>query len=204
MDMTFDACGIDTKHLIFRSGSSSSRRLKKPAGQFNSTSANIVFQELPNHIALAYTIYGCPLACEGCHSTDTWNASQGQCLTDETFKRDLEKYQGLINAVVFFGGEWQPHALQSKLILAQHHGLTTCLYTGLDSVSRLLKPHLNFVKTGRWVESLGGIQSTTSNQRFFELKHGQFSRELTHLFREDPTNTLSLNSTIQGAHHATA
>lgn len=33
---------------------------------------DIVFQEVPGEVALAYTITGCTVGCKGCHSVDSW------------------------------------------------------------------------------------------------------------------------------------
>lgn len=211
---------MELDHLIYPSAEHQPIGTTKPHSQtsefhhqkvkdkpFNSAQAQIVFQELPEHISLAYTIYGCPLACEGCHSEDTWDKRQGHALSDQSFTEDLITYQGLINAVVFFGGEWHPLALQAKLKIAQAHGLKTCLYTGLDSVSRLLKPHLDFVKTGRWIPELGGLDATTTNQKFLKLEHGEVVEDLTHCFRKSSNNINStpyLTNTHQGVTHASA
>jgi len=42
---------------------------------------DVVWQEVPHEVSLAYTIAGCPLRCPGCHSADTWNARQGRTLS---------------------------------------------------------------------------------------------------------------------------
>ncbi|WP_231731034.1 4Fe-4S cluster-binding domain-containing protein [Lacimicrobium alkaliphilum] len=50
---------------------------KKP---FNSFPPQICFQEVPDEVSLAFTITGCPLACAGCHSRDTWDPDKGRRL----------------------------------------------------------------------------------------------------------------------------
>ena len=146
---------------------------------------HVVFQECPGEVALCFSIFGCPLRCDGCHSEELWSDQGGHELTPQVFEQYVKQYKGLISAVVFFGGEWQPKNLQALLVIAQQHDLKTCLYTGLNAVSRHLRPHLDFAKVGPWTPSLGGLDSTNSNQKFYALKNGQLSEDLTHLFRKE-------------------
>lgn len=143
---------------------------------------HVVFQECPGEIALCFSFYGCPLRCDGCHSEELWNKAGGSPLTLERFEQYLSQYAGLMSAVVFFGGEWQPLELQQLLRAAQAKQLKTCLYTGLDHVSRHLKPYLNFAKVGPWKEQLGGLNTPNSNQVFYQFENGQITQNLTHLF----------------------
>jgi anaerobic ribonucleoside-triphosphate reductase activating protein len=173
---------------------------------FNCSSPDVVFQELPNHISLAFTIHGCPFECPGCHSEHTWDGNTGSPLSDQAFVAYLDQYQGLISAVVFLGGEWHAAALARKLRLAKQRGLITCLYSGGNHISKQLKPWLDFVKLGPWQEALGGLDSPTTNQRFIELREGEFWQDQTHWFRKDTPSTpspYSLNH-AQGVSYASA
>ncbi|CAM5216178.1 anaerobic ribonucleoside-triphosphate reductase activating protein [Alishewanella longhuensis] len=145
----------------------------------NFTDEQIVFQEVPGEVSLAYTIAGCPLGCKGCHSSYSWHTAQGKVLSHNYLQQRLNTYQGLISCVLFLGGEWQPQALLPLLILARSAGLNTCLYTGLDDVSPELKQQLIYLKTGRWLAELGGLSSPGTNQRFIDLRTGHC---LNHLF----------------------
>lgn len=139
---------------------------------FNSFPPQICFQEVPDEVSLAFTMTGCPLACVGCHSRDTWDPYTGQALTDSAFKVWLERYQRLITCVLFFGGEWHPDALLAKLRIARQAALKTCLYTGMDRVPARLQSQLDYLKTGRWRTELGGLERATTNQKFVELGSG--------------------------------
>lgn len=130
----------------------------------------VVFQEVPGEVSLAFTISGCSIGCKGCHSTDSWSPTAGQPLTDAYFHQRLQDYQGLISCVLFLGGEWKPAALIAHLAVARNYHLHTCLYTGLDEVSAELKAHLTYLKTGRWEPERGGLNSLTTNQRFVDLR----------------------------------
>ncbi|UTW49325.1 anaerobic ribonucleoside-triphosphate reductase activating protein [Bacterioplanoides sp. SCSIO 12839] len=144
----------------------------------------VVFQECPGEIALAFTCYGCPLACDGCHSPELWCASNGKPLSDQTFETWLNSYQGLITAVVFMGGEWAVFNLQQKLKIARRYRMKTCLYSGLNHISHHLRPYLDFVKLGPWVSIRGGLDHPQTNQRYYQLHNGEISADLTYLFQQ--------------------
>ena len=82
----------------------------------------------------------------------------------------LNQYRGYANCVLFMGGEWHPEELTHKLALARDLGFETCLYTGREQVEPEIMSELTWVKTGPWIESLGGLTSPTTNQRFVEVK----------------------------------
>lgn len=133
----------------------------------------IVWQEVPGEVALAYTITGCPVGCKGCHSVDSWPVGSGEPLTQEHLQQQLQKYRGLISCVLFLGGEWQPMALLNLLKKVKSEGLETCLYTGYENVSIALREQLTYLKTGPWIAARGGLESPTTNQRFYDLRTQQ-------------------------------
>jgi anaerobic ribonucleoside-triphosphate reductase activating protein len=143
------------------------------------TDEQIAFREVPCEVSLAFTIAGCPLGCKGCHSSYSWNSEQGTALTPDYLQQRLQRYQGLISCVLFLGGEWQPTPLLQLLQLSRNAGLQTCLYTGLDDVSDEIKQQLTYLKTGRWLAERGGLNNSSTNQIFTDLRTGQC---LNHLF----------------------
>ena len=85
------------------------------------------------------------------------------------------------------GGEWVPEELEKMLRAVAAAGLKTCLYTGLErdeleAVSERIIPLLTYLKTGRWVMELGGLDSPATNQKFTDLRTGEV---LNHLFVKD-------------------
>jgi len=138
------------------------------------SSYDIVMQEIPNEVSLVFSIVGCKLACKGCHSSYLWDENSGEELTDKVFTDLLNKYNGLISCVLFMGGEWEENLI-SKLKIAKSLGLKTALYTGLPrkKVNTKIIEQLNFLKTGRWVEKLGGLSSETTNQKLINLQTGE-------------------------------
>ena len=72
------------------------------------TIEQIVWQEVPGEVSLAFLFSGCPLRCKGCHSADAWKEGIGTELTEDYLRGRLKRYRGLISCVLFMGGEWQP------------------------------------------------------------------------------------------------
>jgi len=143
---------------------------------------HIVLQEVPGEISLCFTISGCPLRCEGCHSPFLWKEGSGSKISRKGYKDILYRYSGLATCVVFMGGEWHPKALILCLKYAIEHGYKTCLYTGLEEVNKSLLNHLTYLKIGPWIKELGGLGSKTTNQKFKEVKT---NKTLNHLFITD-------------------
>ena len=143
---------------------------------------NVVLQEVPGEISLCFSISGCPLRCEGCHSPFLWKRGNGNKLTEEIYRELLEKYMGFASCVIFMGGEWHQTQLINKLKYARQIGYKTCLYTGEEQVDENITEQLTWIKTGRWNKSLGGLGHETTNQKFIELKTNKI---LNHLFTKN-------------------
>jgi anaerobic ribonucleoside-triphosphate reductase activating protein len=142
----------------------------------------VVLQEVPGEISLCFSITGCRLKCDGCHSSYLWKNENGTPLTDEIYIDLLKKYKGLASCVLFMGGEWHPDKLAKFLQIANGHDFKTCLYTGEENVPKTILKELTWIKTGRWMPKLGGLESITTNQRFIEVKT---NRTLNHLFTKN-------------------
>jgi anaerobic ribonucleoside-triphosphate reductase activating protein len=137
----------------------------------------VVLTEVPGEISLALSISGCPLACKGCHSTFSRNPNYGELLTTEQIDKHLNPH---VSAVLFYGGEWEPNILLELLNYCQSKGLKTCLYTGyeLEFIPNQLLTSLDFIKVGPYKAELGGLESPTTNQRFYQLTNGTIDSEL--------------------------
>lgn len=148
------------------------------------SSVQVVFQEVPNEISLAISISGCQLKCSGCHSAFTWDDTYGKPLTFEILSELINKYRGYITCLIFYGGEWELDTLTSFLNVAISHDLKTCLYTGLEISNfelHFLKS-LSYIKTGRYNQQLGGLNSIKTNQKFYKLSSGNIIEDLTTSF----------------------
>ncbi|MCY1660985.1 anaerobic ribonucleoside-triphosphate reductase activating protein [Chryseobacterium sp. SL1] len=141
-------------------------------------SYDIVLQEIPNEISLCFTITGCQLACEGCHSEHLWDPEDGKELTFDFFERLITKYKRTITCVVFMGGEWNDSELLALISIAKKANLKVGLYTGLNEkqVKRKypnLLTNLDYLKTGKWISDLGGLDSCKTNQVLKDLVTGK-------------------------------
>ncbi|MBB5350296.1 anaerobic ribonucleoside-triphosphate reductase activating protein [Haloferula luteola] len=146
--------------------------------------------EVPDEIALVYTLSGCPLRCPGCHSEDLRNADRGRLLGVDILAEELARYRGLATCVCFLGGEWRPDALISLLREARRQGYATCLYTGRNAVEDRIAVELDYVKLGPWVAARGGLDRPGTNQRFLDLRRGV---DLTHRFQRTTAGFASIS-----------
>lgn len=139
----------------------------------------IVFQEVPGEVSLCFSISGCSLKCKGCHSPYLWKEGYGELLTETIYRTLLEKYKNMASCILFMGGEWHEKVLVNYLKIAIKEEYNTCLYTGENNVSDTIRTQLTWLKTGKWMQELGGLNSYKTNQKFIEVKT---NKNLNHLF----------------------
>lgn len=135
---------------------------------------SIVLQEVPNEISLAINISGCPYKCKGCHSMYLWDYV-GNYLIDN-MDNLLNKYDNLISCVCFMGGDQNQDELLCCLHMVKKRELKTCLYTGnddIESISKEIIKNLDYIKIGRYIEVLGGLDCETTNQKMFDLNNNE-------------------------------
>lgn len=145
------------------------------------TNYNIVFQEIPDEITLAINISNCPNHCPGCHSPWLWE-DIGVPLTDESLKELIKRYRGEISCVCFMGGDIDPSEVErlSLMIRAFHVGspsperpttrLKTAWYSGRQDIPDFVRvTSFDFIKLGPYEESLGSLNSPTTNQHLFAV-----------------------------------
>lgn len=146
---------------------------------------SIVFQEVPNEISLAINISGCPYKCRGCHSSYLWEYKGNYISEDLDFiiKQNLD----FITCVCFFGGDQNIVELYDLLKhIKSKYKLKTCLYSGQDLLSDLNKLFdvLDYIKIGSYKENLGGLKSTTTNQRMYMICQDQSLKDITFTFQQ--------------------
>jgi anaerobic ribonucleoside-triphosphate reductase activating protein len=133
----------------------------------------IVFQEMPKDVALAFELTNCPFRCDGCHSPHL-QEDNGYELTVDVFKNILNKYVGLVTAVLFLGSAYNDvdrDLLMQMLDYAKTMNMKTCIWTGEEDVCPAIKDRLDFLKVGQYRKDLGGISDKNTNQRYFDLKN---------------------------------
>lgn len=147
---------------------------------------DITFQEVPNEISLVINISGCPYKCKGCHSK-ILQEDIGKSLLSE-IENILKNYKENITCICFMGGDQNPEELNALLAIAKSHSLKTCLYTGTDSIETLSEQisfsNLDYLKIGHYDETLGGLNSHLTNQKFYAIIHSDEDGLRSHNFIE--------------------
>lgn len=154
------------------------------------TEAIVGFSEVPEEIALCINISNCPIHCEGCHSPHLWE-DIGTPLTKEELNALIEKNEG-ITTVCLMGGDSNVAELWA---VAKYLRENTFLKIGWYSGKKFLKDtpleYFDYIKTGPYKKDLGGLDSITTNQRFFEVKQGTNGtslKDITFKFRNNETD----------------
>lgn len=156
---------------------------------------DILFQEVPNEVSLAFFISWCNKRCKGCHSSEFWEEKWKE-MTIELMDEQIAKSKG-ISCVLFFWGEWHWDLLLELIERANSvHKLKTCLYTWeeLHWIPKDIVEKLTYIKTWAYIERLGGLSSPITNQRFYNRANWE---DITHLFRKP---FLSTNNKENGLH----
>lgn len=132
-------------------------------------SYDVVFQEIPNEVSLAFSIEGCPNNCKGCHSPHL-REQNGNELTEEKLNEILDKYQDQITCVLFLGGDAFHNELYKLILKCKQRLLKTAFYSGNNTVNSKLVEVLDYYKVGGYIEELGGLDSPNSNQRLYKIE----------------------------------
>ena len=143
--------------------------------------AMVVFEEIPNEITLAINITNCPCHCRGCHSKFLWD-DIGTELTAQELDKLINDNDG-ITCVCFMGGDREPNFINGlAFYLKKFKKLKVGWYSGMDELSNSIDlENFDFIKLGRYVDKLGGLDKETTNQRFYVIKDGEME-DKTFLF----------------------
>lgn len=150
-------------------------------------SYDIVFQEVPDEVTLAINIANCPNGCKGCHSPHL-QQDTGELFTESAIDTLLSEYGDAITCICFMGGDADPREVDrlARYVRAMSRGrLKTAWYSGKSSFSEVCSlSSFNYLKLGPYVEQLGGLQSPTTNQRFYCIQNGTLD-DRSMLFRKN-------------------
>lgn len=141
---------------------------------------DIVFQEIPNEVSLAFTLKGCLNNCKGCHSPHL-RELDGDELTEDFLLELLNKYRNQVTTVLFLGGDKNPLELRPLLKLCRSNGFKTAWYSGLDVFLLTMEKYLDYYKIGSYKEKLGGLSNKNTNQRLLKIINGKLE-DITHMF----------------------
>lgn len=144
-------------------------------------SFDVVFQEIPGEVTLALNLSGCPCHCPGCHSPHLWE-DIGEVLNEELLEALVNRYKGLITCVAFMGGDQAPDEVAdlAEKIQSKITNLKYAWYSGRTKMPDTESPY-DYVKTGAYIEALGGLKSEKTNQRLYK-KNGTEWEDITSIF----------------------
>ncbi len=147
-------------------------------------SYDIVFQEIPGEVTLALNLSGCPNMCSGCHSPHL-REEIGEPLDEELLVGLLERYGAAATCVAFMGGDADPREVERlSLFVRRRTGLKTGWYSGKPALPEdMAVENFDYIKLGPYVESLGGLDSPATNQRFYRVENGRMT-DMTDAFRK--------------------
>lgn len=135
---------------------------------------DIVFQEIPDEVTLAINLSNCPHQCAGCHSPQL-QQNIGKELNEATLSDLLCRYEKSITCVCFMGGDATPDEVSRLADFVRQkwdRQIKTAWYSGCESLSKkTLANSFDFIKLGPYIESLGGLNSKTTNQRLYRIEN---------------------------------
>ena len=131
---------------------------------------DIVFQEIPDEITLAINISNCPNRCCGCHSPHLQNDT-GEELTEIVLVDLLNAYGNAVTCICFMGGDSSPENVLNLAKIAKQFHKKTAWYSGNSALYENAQHHFDYIKLGKYIEELGGLNSPTTNQRFYRIEH---------------------------------
>lgn len=137
---------------------------------------DVVLEEVPDRVTLAVEIPNCQGSCPGCHSSFL-KLDLGKELTAAEADRLVEDNFG-VNCFLFLG-EGNDHEALMKLaahLRAAHPDLELALYSGRQEVEEEIYEAFDFVKVGPYVEALGPLSETSTNQRMYYHREDITSR----------------------------
>lgn len=147
-----------------------------------------IFAEVPSEITLGVSISGCQIRCPGCHSRELWE-DKGILLTMEELQNLLDKHKG-ITTLLLLGGEHDIDTL-TELFQYAYKEVKTAWYCGLDMIPKDklgIMQYLDYLKLGHYDHELGGLNSPTTNQRFYQIEHqgdgSYYEHDITFKFKK--------------------
>lgn len=139
----------------------------------------LALQEVPDEISLAVNFTGCPYHCKGCHSPHLWQTDGGHPVSE--LWPIIDRYGNNITCICLMGGDWDLKSLDviTGLITDLYPEKKIALYSVPDidywfmhQPAKRIADRLTYLKTGKYIEELGGLASPETNQKFYKLSNG--------------------------------
>ena len=131
-------------------------------------SYDIVFQEIPGEVTLAFNLSGCPNHCTGCHSPQL-QEDTGEELTKSILSDLLNVYGSAVTCICFMGGDSAPEEILDLAKIAKQFHKKTAWYSGSSKLYKNAQHYFDYIKLGEYIEELGGLNYPTTNQRFYRI-----------------------------------
>ena len=145
---------------------------------------NIVFQEVPGEVTLAINLSNCPNRCKGCHSPYL-REDIGKILDNNVLAELLEKYGNSVTCICFMGGDASPKSVEDCSVFLRNETngkIKIGWYSGRNSFPMECSiQNFNYIKLGYYDEYMGGLDSETTNQRFYQVEDGEM-KDITYMF----------------------
>ena len=147
-----------------------------------------VFAEIPEEITLAIGISNCPIHCAGCHSMHLWN-DIGYPLDEKSLSSIVDQHKG-ITCVLFSGGDNDVKEIEklSRYMKTTYDGIKVAWYSGREDFVNIDYAYLDYVKLGPYVEKLGPLNQSSTNQRLYHIEHIKNGKAHTICHFTDITN----------------
>ncbi len=133
---------------------------------------SVVMEEIPDRVTLAVDISNCTGLCEGCHSPFL-RGDVGEELTPDVVDRLIGDNFG-VNCFLLLGEGNDRKALTdiASYVKRAHPSIELALYSGRETVEDDIFDIFDYVKVGPYRPSCGPLNSRTTNQRLYKVKHG--------------------------------
>ena len=129
---------------------------------------------------MAVNITNCPNRCKGCHSPHLMEDT-GEILDESVLAGLLEKYGNAVTCVCFMGGDAAPNEVERLSAFVRqtsNHRIKTAWYSGrVELPENCSIQYFDYIKSGPYIEHLGGLNCATTNQRFYRIENGKMIDE---------------------------
>jgi anaerobic ribonucleoside-triphosphate reductase activating protein len=98
----------------------------------------------------------------------------GMILNENILADLVEKYRNAITCVCFMGGDSSPSEVDRlAAFLRKNYSMKTGWYSGKSDIpADCFIQHFDYIKLGPYIQHLGGLNSATTNQRFYRIENG--------------------------------
>lgn len=145
--------------------------------------------EIPDRLCAGISFTGCPIHCYECQWRELWDTDIGKRFDYEALA-SICANAALCDCILFMGGEWDNDLVEYLKWIKTNTNYKTALYSGRTlqyflkrDINNQIFHYLDYLKVGRYLKRLGGLQSPITNQRLYRLKDGQIVEDITHEIR---------------------